>query len=522
MFKALVFAFASLFCFAASAAELETYTRKYITVYADGAASQPPLHTALLAEMQRELPRFDYYDMPATGESLARFAQALYAYQQAHAGALAAQRTVPDLRFGSQLVSWAETQKIMESAYVLVPRWHFGALDLQHLHTPAQSRQWYVDLVSVLSLSLDIYQIQGGQAQLYTTLTDQWDVSEALPVGEMLDLADAANLLLQPLLLEALKNQPVYQELLKRDPAQQLGAQAHKVLAEASYAGLIKALKQQRAFGLKTQIESLGFERLGVSLPPGETALGLGVWLDQGYQIIEYRVEEGAEKGTEKAVAVGFGKVREIASTQFVLQPILAQREFELGDQLVEYPQTGIQVEVLGGTAAFGFAGQPSQTFAPQGGVRLAYSLARLWDLSELYVTLSGTVGLPLEASMARNDTHAESALAVPFTGEVGLIKRWFMRQWMLEVGLQGGILGGALLNTSEENTPTTLSPAGTALVGTGWQVNPDLLIGLQGGWRFSVPGTWQVSNDVGKVNLDLAGLSANGPVFQLYANYMF
>ena len=74
----------------------------------------------------------------------------------------------------------------------------------------------------------------------------------------------------------------------------------------------------------------------------------------------------------------------------------MAARDFELGDQLIEYPQNGIQIQLFGGTSAFGFSGVAEQPFVPQGGLRLEASLARLSNVSELYAVASGSAGLPL------------------------------------------------------------------------------------------------------------------------------
>lgn len=514
----------------ARAAELENYERKYISFYP---ANYAELNLGLISAMQKDLPRFGYQALPELG-SLEDFARAVYAHQQAHAGDLAADREPPDLRYGDKVVSWEETRRIMESAFVLVPEWEFGPLALKNLHRANQSSRWMVDLGAPVTLNLGIYRIQDGQALHYASVKESWDVSQEHPVDNLQgilseiqknagNLVDAANPLVQPLILAALKTQSPFSEMLAEDPARMLRASANQALQEASYANLLKSLRQLGAFSLKTQVESVdkGADQLLVSLPPGESAASLGAWLDQGYKIVEYR-REGEH---ERAVEVGFARVRSRSDQELRLQPILAARDFELGDQLVEYPQTGIQVQLVGGSSAFGFSGLADQPFVPQGGLRLEASLARLSNVSELYAVASGSAGLPLglrslpAASLGNVDP---GAAALPVLAEVGIVKRWFLRQWMLEAGIQGGLLAGALFNSGLQNTPASFSLGATALVGTGWQVTPDLLIGLQGGWRYYLPGEWKATDTTGPIRLDLPGLSSNGPVLQAYGSYMF
>lgn len=509
----------------AHAAELEDYERKYVVVYpGEHAAYNQGLKQAL----RTKLPRFSYDDFPSLNLPLEDFAQQVYAHQQAHAGALAAEQSPPDLRIGTQVVTWSLTQKIMNSAYVLVPHWDFGELQLKYL-TPGANDNWNVDLVSDLTLQLAIYKIEEGRLKPYRSLEESWEMRESIGVPgieaivEALQeptagLAHPANPLLQPLILEALKALPQYQKLLEGDPSQRFGSRAAERLQEVSYAGLIQQLKQQGDFALKSQIEEFDAHRVIVALPPGETAARLGLQLDQGYQIIEYR----QSKHGEQAVPIGYARLREIQHQDqresFVLQTILAERDFELGDQLLEYPQRGIQFDLLAGVASFGFEDQ-AQTLTPQGGLRLNYSLAALSGISELYASLSATTALPVSLQLS---SESQTAYALPYTGEVGLLKRWYLRQWIFEAGIQGGVIGGVLFNTAEDGLPSMLSLGASAFVGTGWQITPDLMLGLQGGWRLSAAEKWRVETDFGLTPLEIPALIAQGPLLQVYGQYLF
>ncbi|MBF2053900.1 MAG: hypothetical protein IGS03_10620 [Candidatus Sericytochromatia bacterium] len=126
----------------------------------------------------RELPRFGYHslDLPA-GTTLDDFVAQVAAHQQAHAGELAAAREVPSLRFGDKLVSWGETQRIMNAAFVMVRQWQFGELELKNLRN--DDGKWLVDLSAPLTLGLSIQQIREGAAQPYASAYEQWTISKS-------------------------------------------------------------------------------------------------------------------------------------------------------------------------------------------------------------------------------------------------------------------------------------------------------------------------------------------------------
>ncbi|MEZ0373484.1 MAG: hypothetical protein ACAI44_30625, partial [Candidatus Sericytochromatia bacterium] len=331
--------------------------------------------------------------------------------------------------------------------------------------------------------------------------------------------------LIQPLILNLLNKTSPFQELLNSDPAPPLQAAASKELGAASFASLIKSLKQMGEFSLSNQIAETdhGQDRAIVRLAAGETVQSIGAKLDQGFRIVEYQ----RSNGVERPVDVGFLRVRERQQNEFRLQPIIALREPELGDQLIEYPQIGAQVELMGGTAALGLEGQGQNLFAPQAGLRLQYSLANAFNVSELYGSLSGSTSLPLGTSGTTGlsgEAVGPDALAQPLTLELGLHKRWYLRQLSLELGLQGGILSGFLLNAGDKlkNLPTSFSPGLTLLGGAGWQLNPDLALGLQAGWRFYLPQPWKSTTDFGPTNVAFPSLMSNGPILQLQGSYSF
>lgn len=517
----------------AQAADLQQYERKYISFYP---ADHRQFNAPLMAGIKQDLPRFDYQNLDVPeGSNLQAFMQQVFRYQKEHAGELAARKELPDMRFGDKVVSWQETLKIMNAAFVMVPHWHFGKLELTHLHQPSKSSSWYVDLSSDLQLSLQIYRLKDGQVEPYSELSEDWTISKEMPIrnlNSILDsikdatggLAEPDNPLVEPVLLKALAELSPFKEALAASPESQLGAEAVKELQGDSYAGLLKSIKQLNAFRLKNQIEDVlsDRDRVQVTLGAGETASSLGAELDQGFKVVEYEDLDGQEKTRE----IGYVKLREKDKENLYLQPIIAQRELELGDQLIEYPLMGTNLALFGGTAAVGLEGDEENQYAPQAGLRLEFSLAKALQVSELYGLFSAGVGLPLSSQQNLSGLSGVSvdpdAFALPVSLELGLLKRWYVRQWILEAGVQGGGLFGLLMNSGLDDSPTTLSPGLTAFLGTGWQLSPDFLLELQGGWRFFLPGTWQSGNDSGKINVAYPGLSANGPVLQLHGSFSF
>lgn len=515
---------------ASQAAEIEEYQRKYISFYP---FNQPQLNQLLSETFQQQLPRFSYQSLPDYGLDLHSFAREVYRFQQSHAGEIAAAQEVPDLRFGDKVVSWAETRRIMDSAFIALPQWHYGKLEFKNLHQ--KNNTWYVDLTSKLDLVLEFYKVNQGEAQVYHQLKESWEVSEEMLVSNISELAsglreasgglaDPANPLLQPLFIEAISQHPSYASLLQENPEVRMQVAAKASLKEAGFNSLIKSVKQLDAFSLKTQVESIekSQDRLLVSLPGSETSSSLGAMLDQSYKLIEYQKISGVETPVE----LGFARVRQLDSQNLQLQPIILRREAELGDQLVEYPQLGVQFDLFAGTSSVGFDKASQQSFSPQGGLRIAYNLAKATGVSELYGTASASLIAPVAVSALTaseiDSSISTSAAALPLVGEIGVLKRWYLRQLILELGGQVGLMGGALLNSSLSEIPYTFSFGATALAGAAWQFSPDLIIGAQGGWRFYAPSEWKATSSTGPSTLSLPGLSSNGPVLQLYASYMF
>ena len=148
---------------------------------------------------------------------------------------------------------------------------------------------------------------------------------------------------------------------------------------------------------------------------------------------------------------IGWVKVRARAEDHVFSQPIIVGRDFELGDQVVEYPKAGFGINLRGGLSSNG------DILGGGGALDLDFNIGPAFDVSELYFSLTGGYynGLIL--------------------GELGLQQKWYMRQLIFALaGRAGGAFG-------EDDAGGGV----TGLLGLHWQATPEFVIGLDGGWRF-------------------------------------
>ncbi|MBF2053275.1 MAG: hypothetical protein IGS03_07390 [Candidatus Sericytochromatia bacterium] len=548
---------------------LETYQPRYISFYQ---AQQSQLDAFLVRFFQRELPRFDYPLILSEG-SLPDFLARARQYQSEQAGLLAAGQTPEDLRFGERVVTWSQTRQVLDSAYVFAPRWAFSPLEISGPEYSGQTegQGWYLVLKSRFSLDLPLYKVREDQPQALTAFQENWQIVKLLRMDMPLlrqRMQDELGASPAPedtaAFLTTLRRLPPFDQLLpaleSQDPARYLQDTARKVLelelsspekmAKLSDQALVlglsgslnllhpDGLKQSGAFlegvsalyklqnllaeirktpefQLKGQVSAFDpqSDLSQLSLSESESVSSLGIHLDAGYRIIEYRqTPEGMQP-----VEIGFTKVRALEEQQFSVQTILAARPFEPGDQHLEYPKTPFELRLRGGTGSLALLGPRSGIYAdtaPEFSGTLYYSLAQALGWSETYLGLNGAYGM---VGWPGVRGRAPPANVSALTGELGLSKRFYFRQLMLAVGLRLGFMNGV-----QSDGPSTLSQStlgGTPFAGAALQLNPDLILGLDLGWReYPAAGTrWRSSAG----DSDLCyGLAASGPVFGLFLNY--
>lgn len=468
---------------AIEAPALQRYQRKYISFFYP---QDYALNTKLSQSFAEDFPRFDYHLASTALElSLTDFLSQVQAYQSRHAGEIAAGKTPEDQRFGDKVVSWSETQKIAQSAYVFVPRWQFDTIELEGPYPEDEDRpdgDWYMHAVSDVRLDMDLYNLKKTGLVPDHTISDTWEAERekairisgsmvrraaesASTTSDPIDLSEKLSSDERSRVLKALYTNRTFaseaQKVVRQRPERYMMDAAVKQL---SMGGVIQEIRSLNEFLIRAEIAepNMQQDRIEISLGEGETAERLGIRTDASYKVIEYIPHEGELERRE----VGFMKVRERQSDTLIAQPIIVGRDFELGDQVVEYPQRGFGLNLRGG----GLYNLNPESFGGNIGLDLDINLGPIVDLSETYVTLSGAY------------------LLVPntFSGglvELGIQKKWFFRQFIVAAALRGG-------GVFDDD----LRGAGvTGLLGFHWQQSPDFGYGIDAGWR-------QYSNFAGPV----------------------
>lgn len=460
--------------------QIERYQRKYISFFYP---QNFPLNSKLLNAFQSDFPRFDYH-LASTALNLdfAEFLRQTQAYQNQRAGDLAANRELTDPRFGDKVVSWSETQKIAQAAYVFVPQWEFEEIELDGPYPQDRDRpsgDWFLDAKNQVRLNMSIWGLQGRPRQ-YDSVQNAWTVRRkkvirvsgsaveraAARAGSSEDPIDISKRLtssekskiLRELFRDSRVNRALNQ-VIAQNPYRFMMSAAEKSLG---YGSVIGSVRRMPAFLIRAEVEDadMAADRVQIGVGAGENAESLGLKLDGSYKITEYAETESGADTRE----IGWVKIRELKDDTVIAQPIIVGRDFELGDQVLEYPKSGVGFNLRGGAQL-----NPDVSAVGGGGaVDLDFNIGPAMGLSELYLTFSGGYYGGLQPSPVVPQSLSGALL------EVGLQKKWFLRQLIFALGVRGGGL------LSENNAGGGVS----GLLGVHWQATPDMAFGLDGGWR--------------------------------------
>ncbi|MBT9548236.1 MAG: hypothetical protein IV090_22790 [Candidatus Sericytochromatia bacterium] len=500
--------------------ETEVYQRKYISFFQ---TQLTPLNRHAVQWFLKDLPRFNYnlIGSEINGDLLS-FLKLVKRYQQENAGQMAATQEKQDAKIGDKVIPWSETQRIMRAAYVFNPDWSYSPIKVTgpHLHKTRDKGEYYaIHVNSTLKLNLNIFKLLNEQPEKYAEIPQTWDLTKEIVVGSSNS--------------EYLSE---YKPLEQENPARYMLPTALKVFEEEkkepekamSYL-VITEVKKLEDFILKGDVRKADMPKDDIRLGFGEkeTPRSLGVNLDDGYKIWETRQVGGKEQKQE----VGFMKVRGFLETEAQAQPIIVGRDFEMGDQIKEYPKAGILPTIRLGTTAVGLGGSTAYPvqgswFVPQASYDTEYNMARLLGISELYNTLHFSMNWPVNYPINRfRNTGVISGLI-----EVGTVKRFYLRQWIFSAGIRGGYLIGALINHPDAQTtvPTQASLGITPTLGIHYQATPDLMFGLDLGARI-YPGfgladkeSWEYKEDGFTRDVTFPMLSSVGPYLTFFGNYIF
>lgn len=496
----------------AKAGELETYQRKYISFFQRDIM---PVNNVLQQVIQSSLPRFDYHLLGTVMDmDIIEFMTLVKKYQNEHAAELASKNEKDNIKFKDKVIPFSETKIIMNSAYIFAPVWGFSKTEISGPEKIKKDNEvyWAVKATSNLSLNMHIYKYNGDTPVDYAPIDEQWGLSKEIRVSISDSMEEKEK---QKIIAETAE----VQKALSTPPSAYFMDTAQDTV-QTSNAFLIKKIKQLSDFILKGSLVEVDMIKdiASVGFGEKETAKTLGVQIDDGYKIVEYKTVEG----TEQKVEVGFSKVRELNDKNAVTQPLIVGRDYELSDQVIEYPKTGMSAALKLGfnslTSNIGTTvAEKNEMFTPIAYLDLEYNLGRSMDISELYAT----IGLGTNINILFFNKYP----IIPTIVDIGIVKKFYIRQLCLDVGAKLSGVGGVMLYVAPDLKASTLvniGYGGTVFAGASYLFNPDLLVGVDVGYKYVMGNDkWEVS----ETKTTLSGgpkIGSNGPIITLSANYSF
>jgi hypothetical protein len=469
--------------------------------------------------------RFDYVPIDVLGEGATGLLEDFRKYLNANAAALASKGDKPDFKFKDVVITGEKLHKVFASAYVMVPRWTWGAVsvsdEVKKIDENGNDTRTVV-VSAPLTLTVDFINVKS---------------SDSLPALKGVGAAaKTISVTLYKSDSEKTKGAKLAKyEGEKRDAAS-LRAEQLPATGEAAIAQVMKDARSLDAFRQRSYIKADKDKTLMMVSTAG------GVEYDSTF-LVKRKIKGGSLQD------VGFVKVRDILPSLSPYQTIQDSVGFEEGDILDEHPQSGIDTGLRLGMA----------TFDTQGGNGLAPSLMISTDknlaaqfknpmLSETYGTADINLLLPLSSLSSILSTPTVGAHAL-----LGLKKRFYLGQFVLAPALKGGIVAsaanvGTTVSGQRANDGSTLIPAGSSInvlgyafgggpvLGAEWQFNPDLKFGAEAGFILSTAVTpfkvTVIDKDDSKNSYDfklsqLTGpippnANAFGPLFSLGGSYSF
>lgn len=429
--------------------------------------SHHPLYE-LFTERFKAQGRFDYVPIGYRNDTRVpgarQFISTFRSYLKQNAGMITSKDAKPDFKFGDAVITGEDLDKLVTSAYVMLPRWSYSPVVLLNEATHEEkdgSKEYSIEANSVLSLSNEIVNVETG-----LVLAEQggfWPVSKRLsvkiPAGASSDERK-----------EALRGFEAEKALAQVLPPEQVMGGNSAMAAGLIMSQVMTAARRLDAFRLRTTLTA--DKSTGLKMVLGQKT---GVEYDSAFEVFR-KVKVGGRFDMQPA---GFLKVRDMDANFSTIQPIQQSLGFEEGDQLVEHPQSGID-----GVFRFGVI-----SYDPTGGIWLNPAL-----------TVASEANLaPLLRSAALSETYltADASFVIPDAaqGLVGIKKRVYSNQLVYSYGFKLGVLGAA---TTVGRTPSGLqSNGGTSItkgslvhvaasafgggpsVGLEYQFNPDFKLGV-------------------------------------------
>lgn len=478
-----------------SAEAAELYQRKTIAVFGSpragdsGAPGSGGPAAAFLKEAFQSLGRFDFEEIPT------RHADDLYdfldRYQQRvedTAADKAARGLMPDEKFREVIVDGDALDRVLRSAYALVPQGRFS--------------RWIQLEPQVTVVSRD------GRFYRRTSLTFRshytfrlmvYDLAERRVIARYATRFPLDHTLSREVRIsaeEAKKPQKVHLDrsfrdeialLLMAHPRERLLAQAHgRLYGEVPV--ILKWAKSLDPFIIKSEVLAADWEHDEIRMVFGRDA---GIRTDNGYRVVR-RIKR--EDGGFESRDVGLIKVRRVEATMSVAQALIVDEPFAPGDLLIERPKLDWNAAVKAGIAPFRVSAR---------GVTLPYG-ARFPQAESGVVatlTLANEVGLGATTGISEfyGLLDASAVLGAPYVGlqgEIGLLRKQFHRRWGWYYGGKLGVLhvmaasGPAVVQGISYPTTTVHAdaPGVSGLFGVTYHLTPDALFSVDLGLQAYLP----------------------------------
>jgi len=446
-------------CTAGLFAQMAKYDRKSISITkmnvspdAKAFATQADVNQ-IYSELYKRLKgmeRFDYNEIPAGITDVNELMKIVKEYTATKIEERAAKQwNIKNEYYGSNFVTGENVDKIMNGAFIMVPTLN------SYIITEGKDKEGKQTFTAVMNVKLDVYEgVKNGdafEAKLSNTVSaNGTNASLGIDVSSLLNLPTGK----------------------AKDPRKE----AIESATNTMLLFLDKEVRKLPMFTIKAFTTAVNPAKDEINFNMGKN---VGVKLDDAYQVGFYQ--------GEKFVETGFMKVRKIEqegsrSQLLIVSNPKGEKESELFnefDQVIEYPQVGLNIIVGGGMSGFkrfddlNITGQTilennlynsstgevdmyklsqyinkelkdnTQTFGSAINLTAEYNIAKFTNISELYLNASGDFllgdfgTLSFEGSSTKIDAFKiESTTGL---SEFGLTKKFYNRRNAFYIGADFG-----------------------------------------------------------------------------------
>ena len=425
----------------------EMYERKSISIFNPANSPFFPAYKEAFVS----LGRFDYYPIAAPKSmDLDGFIQAVIQYGKLNAKKQAQSRTLPDLKFKTIVVTKEDVEKIMNSAYIFFPKWSFGQTYIGPRRTDTDKNKKETTTVTVSCYFVLTTNIYDNHFEEVDTISSTKLLTEDLKKEIKPEDSKQTRKYKEEVFQEEI-------EKARNTPSSVYFKSIALTWQDAMVVGVIpNHVTQARRldpFIIKSKIVNYDRPRDVIYMTFGENQ---GIKMDNGYKII---LKEQNKRG-QTSKEIGFLKVREILKDKSGLQPIIMDKANESdiggGDQLIEYPKQGFNLYLKAGVA-------PLSQMAASVTLGVEQDFAEWMNISEFYGILEGS-------GYFLFDSFKDS----PWIVNIGLMKKFYMRQLGIEIGVKSGIMDS--ISDPDSKLSLTVNP----VVGLEYYMTPDVLWALE------------------------------------------